>query len=186
MAPDDDALMIRFKRGDARAFEQLYSRHRAPLYRYFLRQAPRDAVDDLFQDAWFRIVNAAQGYAPRGSFSAYLYRIAHSVLVDFYRRAGRAPAPADATVSDLPDGGDGPVAAHERSVLRRRITAALEALPPAQREAFLLQQEAGLTLEQIAEVVGSSRETVKSRLRYATARLRQALGDESESWERSA
>jgi len=58
-----------------------------------------------------------------------------------------------------------------------RLVRALAELPAAQRDAFLLQQEAGLSLAEIAELTGAGDETVKSRLRYATAKLREALGD---------
>ncbi|MBN1237639.1 MAG: sigma-70 family RNA polymerase sigma factor [Gammaproteobacteria bacterium] len=185
MAVDDDELMTRYQAGNADAFETLYSRHKGPLYRYFLRQVPRECVDDLFQEAWLRIVNSAPRYVRRGAFRSYLYRIAHSILVDFYRRHRRMQTNGDDV--DVPDPGAGPAAAHEQTVLRERLAAALRSLPPPQREAFLLHQEAGLTLEQIADVVGSSRETVKSRLRYATARLKRELrDDDAEAMERSA
>lgn len=186
MAADDDALMIRYKAGDAGAFEALYARHKGALYRYFLRQAPREAADDLFQEAWLRVVNGARSYAPNGSFPAYLYRVAHNVLVDFYRRRKPTQVGNHKEAAELADPGCGPAAALEQSMLRERLKAALRALPPPQREAFLLHQEAGLTLEQIADVVGSNRETVKSRLRYATSKLKRVLGDLMVPLERSA
>ena len=67
----------------------------------------------------------------------------------------------------------------ERAVARRQtarqLLRALALLPDEQREAFLLHEEGGLTLEEIAEVTGVGRETVKSRLRYALGKLRQEL-----------
>lgn len=184
--PDDNALMLRFQTGDAAAFETLYARHKGPLYRYFLRLAPRDCADDLFQDAWIRVVKNTSRYAPTAPFPAYLYRIAHTVLVDHFRRTGRRPAGNDAEIDQLHDPAAGPAAVHEQLMLRQRIAAALERLPPTQREAFLLQMEGGLTLEQIAQVVGSNREAVKSRLRYAVDKLKDALREDTEPMERSA
>lgn len=184
--PDDNTLMLRYQSGDAAAFESLYTRHKGPLYRYFLRLAPRECADDLFQDAWMRIVRNTARYAPTAPFPAYLYRIAHTVLVDHFRRIGRSPAGLDVETDELQDLSAGPAAAHEQLVLRERIAAALDRLPPAQREAFLLHQEGGLTLEQIAQVVGSNREAVKSRLRYAVNKLKDALREEREPMERSA
>jgi RNA polymerase sigma-70 factor, ECF subfamily len=184
--PDDNALMLRFQSGDTAAFESLYGRHKGPLYRYFLRLAPQDCADDLFQEAWMRLVKGTSRYAPTAPFPAYLYRIAHTVLVDHFRRTGRHPTALDVGTDELPDPAAGPAAAHEQLVLRARIAAALERLPTAQREAFLLQQEGGLTLEQIAQVVGSNREAVKSRLRYAVNKLKEALREEREPMERSA
>ena len=71
---------------------------------------------------------------------------------------------------------DEPEARAQSSELGAQLRAALAALPAEQRDAFLLQQEGGLSLAEIAELTGVGMETVKSRLRYATAKLRSALG----------
>ncbi len=167
--------MSRFRDGDSAAFETLYARHRGPLYRYFVRQVARNAVDDLFQDVWLRVIKSQARYRPDAPFAAYLFRIAHNILVDHYRREGRAPELTSVEYLDLADAGAGPERELTQLELRAAISQALTDLPAAQREAFLLHEEAGLTLEQIAEVVGTGRETIKSRLRYAVNRLRQEL-----------
>ena len=178
--------MSRFQGGDTAAFETVYARHRGPLYRYFLRQVARNAVDDLFQDVWFRIIKGQARYRPEAPFSAYLYRIAHNVLVDHYRRLGRSPELTSAEDLELPDPGAGPERDLTQLQLREAISTALAELPAAQREAFVLHQEAGLTLEQIATVVGTGRETIKSRLRYALNRLRQNLSEDEPADTRQA
>ena len=167
--------MSRFQDGDNAAFETLYTRYRGPLYRYFVRQVVRSTVDDLFQEVWLRVIKGQARYRPEAPFAAYLYRIAHNVLVDYYRREGRAPELTSAEDLQLPDPGAGPERAFTEIELRATISRALTELPAAQREAFLLHEEAGLTLEQIAAVVGTGRETIKSRLRYALHRLRRDL-----------
>ncbi len=167
--------MGRFQDGDSAAFETLYLRYRGALYRYFVRQVARSAVDDLFQDVWLGVIKGRARYRPEAPFSAYLYRIAHNVLVDHYRREGRAPPLTSAEHLELPDPGTGPERDFTQAELRATISRALSDLPAAQREAFLLHEEAGLTLEQIAKVVGTGRETIKSRLRYALNRLRRDL-----------
>lgn len=167
--------MLRYRDGHAASFDELYGRHRGPLYRYFARQTTRASVDDLFQETWLRVIRAKDDYRADASFRAYLYRIAHNVLVDHYRRAGHVARPEARDELDPVDPAIGPEGRYERAALRAAFVAALEQLPAEQREAFLLHEEAGLTLEQIAAVVGAGRETVKSRLRYAVARLREAL-----------
>ncbi len=167
--------MSRFQDGDSAAFETLYTRYRGPLYRYFVRQVVRSTVDDLFQEVWLRVIKGQARYRPEAPFAAYLYRIAHNVLVDYYRREGRAPELTSAEDLQLPDPGAGPERAFTEIELRATISRALTDLPAAPREAFLLHEEAGLTLEQIAAVVGTGRETIKSRLRYALHRLRRDL-----------
>ncbi len=183
---DDARLMLRFKDGDAQAFHDLYARHRGPLYRYFLRQAPHDTADDLYQETWLKVIRGAAGYSATAPFSAYLYRIAHNVLMDHYRRASRGTVDAVDDVPEAPAPTEPLDAALDRATLRARLSAAIAALPPPQREAFLLREETSLTLDEIAAVVGANRETVKSRLRYAVRRLRQALGDADEPLERRA
>lgn len=170
--------MERFRDGHAASFEHLYERHRSPLYRYFARQAAKDNVDDLFQETWLRLIRSKARYRPEAPFRAYLYQIAHSVLVDHYRRHGHVSRPQSNPDLDPIDASAGPADNYEAGTVRGAFIAALNALPPEQREAFLLHEEAGLTLEQIGEVVGTGRETIKSRLRYATRRLRESLSDE--------
>jgi RNA polymerase sigma-70 factor (ECF subfamily) len=185
-APGDHELMLEFQGGHAASFDTLYARHRGPLYRYFARQAARATVDDLFQETWLRIIRGKAGYRADASFRAYLYRIAHNVLVDHYRRERHASRPVATEGLDPEDPAPGPEADYAALALRTAFTAALEALPAAQREAFLRLEEAGLTLDQIAHAVGTGRETVKSRLRYAVRRLREALARDREHEEQRA
>lgn len=179
--------MLAYRDGDGAAFEALYARWRGPLYRYFLRQCGHSGhADELFQDVFMRVIGAAANYEPSAKFATWLFRIAHNRLVDHWRKAGREPVDPPASDEDgddcafdppAPDG-----AAPEREAAQRQLgkalMAALNELPEVQREAFLLAEEGGLTLEEIASVSGVGRETIKSRLRYATRKLRNKL----ESW----
>ncbi|MGF1528876.1 MAG: RNA polymerase sigma factor [Candidatus Competibacterales bacterium] len=181
-ADSDEQLMERYRDGDDAAFERLYSRHRGPLYRYFLRQCGGEATaEELFQDVWLKLIKARGRYRVTARFTTYLYQMAHRRLIDHYRRTKVRVALEsygdDAEVAAFP------MAAHEQPEQReerRRQTetllALLATLPAAQREAFLLKAEAGLSLAEIAVVTGTTRETVKSRLRYAVAKLRRGMG----------
>jgi RNA polymerase sigma-70 factor (ECF subfamily) len=80
-----------------------------------------------------------------------------------------------------PDPGDQPEALAERSLARERLDVALAGLPDEQRDVFLLSEEAGLNLDQIASVTGTNRETAKSRLRYAVKKLRVAIDEPAEA-----
>ncbi len=180
----DEELMLRYGRGDARAFELLYRRHRLPLYRFLLRQIGNaDTAEDLFQDLWMRVVNSRKRYEVRAKFTSWVYAIAHNRLMDFYRANGRASFLShEESESVLEDTPAVEIAADLRLDRKRaveRLLAALAELPDAQREAFLLQQEGELSIEEIAAATGASPETAKSRLRYAVAKLRASLGKES-------
>ena len=177
----DEQLMLDWVAGDAAAFEQLYGRHRTRLYRYLLRQL-RDAAlaDEFFQDVWQKVIAARAGWTPDAPFGTWLYRIAHNRLGDHWRAAKyRPPAPEDADerAARIPDP-DTPERQLSEFEQRRRLQLALDALPPEQREVVVLRLEQELTLEEIGEITGVGRETVKSRLRYAMDKLRAGLGSE--------
>ncbi len=174
----DETLMLAYAAGDAAAFEQLYARHRGKLYRYLQRQLRDNAVaDELFQDVWQRVIAARSGWKPDAGFATWLYTIAHHRLGDHWRSLKHRPsAPADADermarVAD-PDTPERVLSEFER---RRQLQLALDDLPEEQREVLLLRLEQELTLEEIGDITGVGRETVKSRLRYAMDKLRARL-----------
>jgi RNA polymerase sigma-70 factor (ECF subfamily) len=180
---DEDAkLMLRYRDGDADAFAALYAHHKGPLYRYLLRQVRNaGAAADLFQEVWSRLIANRVRYEARAKFATYLFHIAHNCSVDFFRRDHQlrhAARPDDADAQSLepevpeyqrPDG------MAEFAEQQSALLAALGALPREQREAFLLHEETGLTIEEIARVTDVGIETAKSRLRYAIRKLKKAL-----------
>ena len=173
----DDDLMLAFARGAPDAFEVLYERYRKPLYRYLYHAVGEKALaDDLYQDVWSRIIAARARFSRSNGFKRWAFRIAHNRLVDHWRRMGRQPGMDSGELDALPGHGrDNPDATLERDQQAEALRRALMQLPRVQREAFLLQKEAGLSLADIAERGGVGRETVKSRLRYAAGRLRAIL-----------
>ena len=178
--PADEELMLSYGGGDAGAFETLYRRHRGPLYRFLLRQLGDTATaEELFQDVWMRVIDSRGRYQARAKFSSWVYAIAHNRLMDFYRASGRAKFLAqeesEELLEDLPAQDPPAETLIDRKRAAERLLAALSELPEAQREAFLLQQEGDLSVEEIGAVTGVSRETAKSRLRYALAKLRASL-----------
>jgi len=178
--PADEELMLRYGGGDAGAFETLYRRHRGPLYRFLLRQVSDAATaEELFQDVWMRVIDFRGRYEARAKFSSWVFAIAHNRLMDFYRASGRAkflaPEESEEALAALPADDIPADALIDRKRAAERLLAALSDLPEAQREAFLLQQEGDLSVEEIGAATGVSRETAKSRLRYAIGKLRASL-----------
>ncbi len=169
----DEKLMQRYAKGDAKAFDQLYARHRAPLYRYFIRQVNNPATaNDLYQGAWEKIIKGREKYRPTAPFKVWMYRIAHNHLVDFYRRMRPVDSVEPDTLSDTrADPSQSVIDGEQKDLLRAGITA----LPVEQKNTLLLQLETGLKMEDIARVTGVGRETVKSRLRYAVNYLKRSL-----------
>lgn len=176
----DEQLLLLFQEGDHGAFSELYSRHKDSLYRYFLRQCQQVLVaEELAQDVWTNIIRQVQQYQEKAKFTTYLYHIAHNRLIDHHRRQQVRPVEmhnphpgmeAQACAGSQPEQ---QLQDQQRLEEVKRLVAEL---PREQRDAFLLKQEAGLNQEEIAHITGTNPETVKSRLRYAYTKLRQALG----------
>ena len=191
-ATADEQLMRAYATGQAAAFETLYDRHSARVWRYILRSTgDAAAADDLAQEVWFSVAREAGRYAPRASapdlplarFSTWLFTLARHRVID-HLRARRPQASLDAPVGEgdatLADtlaapSGFGPLRRIETRQQAAQLLAALAELPPEQREAFLLQAEAEMSVSDIAAATGVGVETAKSRLRYARAALRRAL-----------
>jgi RNA polymerase sigma-70 factor (ECF subfamily) len=179
----DEKLMLRFADGEMLAFEVLYLRHRAPLYRFVLRSMGNAALaEELTQDVWMRLIDSKARYRPTARFQTYLYRIAQNRVIDHFRATRPTDSLSEAGTEDRL--ADGKQISVERNIDANQacqvLLAAIATLPLEQRTAFLLQTERGMSLEEIAEISGVGRETIKSRLRYATDKLRQALGVDHE------
>jgi RNA polymerase sigma-70 factor (ECF subfamily) len=180
--------MQRFARGDIKAFEVLYDRHEMSSWRFIFRSVRDSQVaDDLLQDVWFAVARKAAAYEPRAKFRTWLFTMAHNRVIDHFR-ASRDTLSLDAQASDDTDrpaaefvpelvanSGFGPLRQLESKEQALALIRAIENLPLEQREAFLLQAEAGMGVAEIATVTGVSFETAKSRLRYARSRLRELL-----------
>jgi RNA polymerase sigma factor (sigma-70 family) len=192
---EDDTLITAWRGGDARAFERLYARHEAALYRFIRRllgTALAAQADEVFQDTWMRVLQARDRWAPQGaSFRTWLFTLAHHRAVDLLRRSGReisvdafadedgAPwePPGDAAWQHWP--APAAAAADDAAFWRRageRLLGCLEQLPVAQRSAFLLHHEDGLALDEVARALEVGFETAKTRLRYAMSKLRTCMG----------
>ena len=186
--PDED-LMLAYARGDAAAFDVLYARHESALYRFVRRllgAALSAQVDEVFQDAWLRIVAARAAFLPQGAaWRTWAFTIAHNAAMDRLRVAGREVS-VDASDDDEPLDWlmarlDRVAPSSEDQAFWRaagaRMLDCLEALPAAQRAAFLLHHEDGASVEDLAQRLALPFETAKSRLRYALRKLRGCMAE---------
>lgn len=198
----DETLMAAFKEGDASAFSTLVMRHEKPLWNYLRRFVHDNAIaEDLMQEVLLRVLRNAAEWKPAAKFSTWLYAIARNLCIDYSRRmVHRRTTSLDAAVRGNGDGQadgqgggrslsgplridrlagadrDGEAVALGRETAAR-IEAAIASLPDEQREVFLMREVMDMPFADIAEVTGAALPTVKSRMRYALERLRQALQD---------
>lgn len=169
----DEQLMLNYRKGEAAAFEVLYQKHKGPLYRYVLRQCDESYVDEIFQDIWMKLINARERYKANAKFTTWLYNIAHNRIIDHYRRQNiRAVNNHEENIEEAPSLTiKQPEQQAQNKEQVEQLLTAIKNLPNDQRDTFLLHQEAGLNLAEIAQTTGVSIEAAKSRLRYAIKKL---------------
>ena len=186
--PDED-LMLAYARGDTAAFDALYARHEAALYRFVRRLLGASLAaqaDEVFQDTWLRIVSARTRFQPQGAaWRTWAFTIAHNAAMDRLRVSGRevqtdTEAGGDEVLDHLMASIDAVAPSSEDQAHWRAAGAqllhCLDALPDAQRAAFLLHHEDGASVEDLAQRLALPFETAKSRLRYALKKLRGCMG----------
>lgn len=189
-AEADAELLRAHGAGDPHAFARLYDRYDQAsfnLIRRLLGAAHADAAEDLHQETWIAVSRNGAGFDPaRASFATWLFTIARNKVFDHFRRQRIAvlaqPRGDDDAAAMVADPGQSPLEQVQSRERAQEIVAAVEALPLEQRGAFVMFADGGLSLEEIAQATGVAVETAKSRLRYARAKLRQALAGERSTY----
>ena len=181
----DEALLARYAGGDAAAFGLLYRRHEMRVWRYLERNVGnRASADELMQEVWFAVARDAPRYEPTARFTTWLFTIARNRMIDSLRTSRAQTSlesigyDAEPVVQQLTtEPSAGPLAAVLVREQASALSQALGQLPHEQRDAFLLQIEGDLSVEEVATITRSSFETTKSRLRYARTKLRELLSE---------
>lgn len=180
----DEQLMVMFRYGNADAFDCLYMRYSARLYRLLARMLKSTSLaEDALQEVFVKVAGAAKSYRPTGRFRTWIYRIAvnHTLnvvgSVDHRARSKVIPlhgvdAAEDASpIERLAAPGVGPVETVGESEFLEALNRELDQLPPMWRAVFLLVQVEGLEYEETAEALDVPVGTVRSSLHRARARL---------------
>ncbi|MBO4660904.1 MAG: sigma-70 family RNA polymerase sigma factor [Prevotella sp.] len=176
----DEQLALAYIDGDNKAFDMLLSRNQSKLFSYILFVVKdRDLADDIFQETFVKVVTRLQQgkYSPSGKFGAWLMRIAHNVIMDWYReqRLDRVvDAPKDNDLSNM--GGDLLDSSIESVYVNKQVLSDVKKmmglLPTPQREVVFMRFYQEMSFKEIAETTGVSINTSLGRMRYALLNLR--------------
>ncbi len=197
MELSDDALMQAYAAGRGAAFEELYRRHEGALFRFVRRilgVGLAAQADEVFQDTWMKIIAARASFVPGGArWKTWAFAVAHNACLDRLRKSEREIVPhdtADASAdtfdsSDTLDWlqaelGHTSPSSEDTAYWRaagQQLAQCLDHLPHAQRVVFLMHYEDDCSLQDMATALRLAGEAVKSRLRYAMAKLRTCMGD---------
>ena len=179
----DEALMLRYAAGDTEAFEVLYKKHKGPVYRYMLNLCRNEAIaEELYQEVWMKLIKARASYVPSAKFTTYLYKLGHNLFIDHYRKQNvRIVVDQSVDCDDVEYDHvreNDPEKQTQIIQTMNQLNKLMESLPNEQQEVFLLREEVGMSIQEIADTIGINLEAAKSRLRYAIAKLRSGLSNE--------
>jgi len=175
---DEERLVRRAKGCDREALSQLYRRHVGAIYRYIhLRVGREDLAEDLTADVFLKMLEGIESFEYRGvPFAAWLFRIAHDRVVDYFRRqAGKETVTLGGGLSAS---GEGPAALAEAALAKERLRQAFGRLTEEQRQVIVLKFGEGLTSAEVGRLLGKSEGAVKSLQHRALASLRRFLEKE--------
>lgn len=176
----DEELAIMYVDGDNKAFDLLLSRNQEKLFTYILFVVrDREMANDMFQETFFKVVSRLQQgkYIANGKFSAWLMRIAHNVIMDWYRQQRAqniVDAPKENDLSNvvstlLESSREGELVNNQVMEDVRRM---MSHLPASQREVVFMRFYQQMSFKEIAEATGVSINTALGRMRYAILNLR--------------
>lgn len=177
----DEELALSYIGGNNRAFDELLARNQNKLFSYILFVVrDEDRANDLFQETFVKVITKLhQGrYVDSGKFGAWIMRIAHNVIMDWYReqRARNVIEPtAENDLSNLSSNDILDTNVENRYVndqIMTDVKKMMNLLPPTQREVVFMRFYQNLSFKEIAELTGVSINTSLGRMRYAILNLR--------------
>jgi RNA polymerase sigma-70 factor (ECF subfamily) len=172
----DESLHAAYCAGDMAAFDSLYARYRQPLYLFLLRRGHTESnAEDIFHDCWMKVIDHRDRFDGH-HFRAWVYSVARNLSIDVFRKESLREV-SEFDENHSPDVHLSAQKVQEGMDCIKLIKSSVAELPVAQRDVFLLQQEGGLSLQQIADLMSVGRETIKSRLRYAMNQLKQLMAE---------
>jgi RNA polymerase sigma-70 factor (ECF subfamily) len=174
----DEKLMQGIQRGEVSAFDELYVRYGKRLLSYFYRElgGDREKAQDFLQELFLKVVEKPQSFDTQRSFSSWIFAVAYNMCKNEYRRLDvRKNTEDDVRLDQLSNriGAErqSPEQEVDQKTFERALLAELEEFGDGHRSAFLLRYQLDLSIREIAQILGCSEGTVKSRLFYTTRKL---------------
>ena len=173
----DEALLTSAGEGDQAAFLELYDRHRQPIFRFAYRLLGEvDIAEDVTHDCFLSLIRKPENFRPeRASLRTYLFAAARNLALKHFRDSGRETGLDEMTEEPQLSPRQGPLRKLLDEELAAEVRRAVFNLPPLQREALVLFEYEGLSLNEIAEITGADVGAVKGRLYRARERLKSVL-----------
>ncbi len=184
---EDKALITQYVKGDIKAFEKLFDRHKTATL-FLIRQyfPQKEKAEEIFQEVFMKLIEKIKQFENQGSFKAWFFTLCRNHCIDRLRYYQRRPETVDSALSDTENPQKSFIenqvaveASAEKHSVRTQtadhLNTALNELPPEQKETLLLKESGGLTFEEVSEVMQVSVNTAKSRARYALQSLRRNL-----------
>ncbi|MES2827253.1 MAG: sigma-70 family RNA polymerase sigma factor [Bacteroidota bacterium] len=179
---NDQDLIKLYLNGEESVLEELLRRHKSKIYTsIYLLVKDQYLAEDIFQDAFIKVINTLRSgrYNEEGKFLPWVMRIAHNLVIDYFRREKRAPVITSADGTDV----FSMLQFHEESaedkLLRDQthvdLRTMIRLLPDDQKEVLIMRHYADLSFKEIADLTGVSINTALGRMRYALSNLRKMM-----------
>jgi len=180
---NSDALLVSaYVNGDESALGELIARHKDRIYRFIYSKVyDRDVTEDIFQDTFVKVINTLKrgSYNEEGKFLPWVMRIAHNLVIDYFRRNNRMPkfeSNDDFNIFSVLSDGD---LNAERSMIKdqveKDVQRLIEELPEDQKEVLIMRIYKDMSFKEISEQTGVSINTALGRMRYALINLRKVI-----------
>jgi RNA polymerase sigma factor (sigma-70 family) len=180
----DQELIGRYLAGNHASLERLIRRHKNRVFAYILMIVKdKELAEDLFQDTFIKVINTIRSgsYKEEGKFIQWVMRIAHNLIIDYFRKAKRIPLVENREDFDIFDKVRIPVESIEERIITEQIhkdvKKLIDYLPKEQREVLVMRHYGDMSFKDIAEVTNVSINTALGRMRYALINLRKLVSE---------
>jgi RNA polymerase sigma factor (sigma-70 family) len=180
----DSILIDQYLHGSEPALEKLIRRHKARIYNFINSKVQdRDTAEDLFQDTFIKVIRTVKGghYNEEGKFLPWVMRIAHNLVIDYFRKSNRMPRVKNNEEFDvfqlLPDGAQNAEYTLVQEQIVQDLQNLVQELPEDQKEVLIMRIYRDMSFKEIAENTNVSINTALGRMRYAIINLRKLIAE---------